>query len=838
MLRRGIRVGRRDILALFLLTALVVAFLHSALIGGEQFYAGDTYRFFYPLKKMAADYVRAGFAPVWNPLVHSGMPLHAAVQAAVFYPFSLLFYVLPFDFAYKWYVALHLMLAAWGTYYLLRAWRLNCIPSALGGITYAFSGYMVSLIDGLNIFSSIAWLPLVFALFARAVVRPTMVSLVLAASALAAQTLAGDPVSGYYTFLLCGAYWLMELARPGALLKSPRETAARLAVPPVLAGLVLLLTYVQIGPAAELTRYSTRTVAIGYESATAFSLAPRQLLTLFVPYLFGNPIEDIYDWGRMFAPHFPLLRSIYVGAMTLLLVPVTLAAFKDRRVYFLAAALAASVLLSLGKHTPAYELAYRMLPVFSKFRYPTKAFFLCSFAFAALGAFGIHYMLGAKSEHSTRESARAFVRWYSLAVLAAAVAWLGFASIDRYVFDLTSGLLLKTSSAEESLTLRFVPYMKEQMFRASVVCAVMAALVWIWRKGLIAQRLLAFLVITCVVLDIVPTNSRAMDTISALFYSPPPVVAHLDADSGLSRLYRTPLDVEQRLEGLDIKTPQQYYLWNRELLSPNFGTLFGCAYTDGYESANLLWHNLFVRFVEGAPPLIRPRVLGLVNVKYIFSSHPVTHPDLRLKTSPRAHVYLYENARGMERAYFVPSAMIAPDEASALRLLASDAFDSNESVILVDRGGPGSLNPQVEGASGFEVALPSGFEFQTMDMPDSAPSGASSADTAHPVQIVEYSPNAVILSVNAPSNGYVVLCDSYYPKWRVFVNGKEQQLLRANCTVRTVAVAEGKSRIEFIYDTTSFRRAAMVSLGGLLLCLALGTFDVIVLRGRRGPTAQ
>jgi hypothetical protein len=829
---------RRDLISLSLLAALVIAFLHKALIGGEQFYAGDTYRFFYPLKKMAADYVRGGLAPVWNPLVHSGMPLHAAVQAAVFYPFSLLFYVLPFDFAYKWYVALHLMLAAWGAYYLLRVWRLDCIPSALGGITYAFSGYTVSFIDGLNIFSSIAWLPLVFALFARAVERPTILSLVLAASAIAAQTLAGDPVSGYYTFLLCGAYWLMELARPGALFKSPRETAARLAVPPVIALLALILTYVQIGPSAELTQYSTRTVAIGYESATAFSLAPRQLLTLFVPYLFGNPIEDVYDWGRMFAPHFPLLRSIYVGAMTVMLCPIALAAFKERRVYFLAAALAVSVLLSLGKHTPLYELAYRVLPVFGKFRYPTKAFFLCSFAFAALGAYGMQYMLGTNSEHPVRESARRFVRWYIIAVMAAALAWLGFASIDRYILDLTSGLFVKASSTEESLTLCFIPYMKQQMFLASVVTAVMAALLWTWRKGLVSQHLLAPLLVTCVALDIVPTNSRAIDTIPVSFYSPPSVDALLKADRSFFRLYRTPLDLEQRLEGLGIKTPHEYYVWNREMLSPNFGTLFGHAYTDGYESANLLWHNLFIRFVEGAPPLIRPGLLGLVNVKYVFSSNPVTHPDLLLRSALTEHVYLYENARCLDRAYYVPGAMIAPDEASALQLLASDTFDPGKYAILVDAGGPGSLHPGAKGVSGFEVAMPPGFKFQSMDTAVNSSGEVSEHVSAHPVEILDYSPNAVTLSVNAPADGHVVLCDAYYPKWRVFVNGKERELLRANCTVRAVAVSKGENRIEFIYDTASFRRAAVVSFGGLLLCFVLGAFDTIILRGRSRPAAS
>jgi hypothetical protein len=77
--------------------------------------------------------------------------------------------------------------------------------------------------------------------------------------------------------------------------------AARLGVFPAVAVLALALSYAQVGPAQELTRYSTRAVSIGYESATWHSLAPMRLLTLAAPYVFGNPVENLYDWGNFFS---------------------------------------------------------------------------------------------------------------------------------------------------------------------------------------------------------------------------------------------------------------------------------------------------------------------------------------------------------------------------------------------------------------------------------------------------------------------------------------------------------------------------------------------------------
>lgn len=836
------RRGRRDAVAISALALLVIIFFHSALLGGEQFFAGDTYRFFYPLKKMAADLVRAGKAPVWNPLVHSGMPLHAAIQAAVFYPFSVLFYVLPFDFAFKCYVALHVFLAAVGTYFLMRRWRLDAVPAALAGIVYAFSGYMISFIDGLNIFSSIAWAPVVFLLFERAIEKPAVAPVVIAALALSAQTLAGDPVSGYYTLLLCVAYWMVTIVTTAVRRRPRRETLSRIFVLPAIAVVVFCLCYVQIGPSQELTRYSTRTAAMSLDKATVHPIEPLRLLTLFVPYLFGNPLENIYDWGRIFAPHFPLVRSLYIGALSLLLIPIAIVVFKEKRVHFFTGVLFVSLLLSLGKYTPIYGILYKFLPMFDRFRYPTKAFFLVTFAGAVLAGFGSQYLLSDRSEEDfcVRPISARFTRFFSVAVLAATLLWVVLAACDNFFFDLSDNIFISLSSADPALTARFIPHMKKEILQASLMFAAVGAGLWVWRRGMLSTNLFRVLVVGFIALDLIPINYRAMATIAEDFYTPPQIVSEAPPDSGLFRLYRTPLDVEQRIQGVEIETPVEYYLWNRELLSPNFGTLFGYSYTDGYESANLLWHNLFVRFVESSPPLLRPKLLGLVNVRYVFSSHPVSHPFLSLKGNPADNVFVYENMKCLPRAYFVPTAVVASSEEVALNFLGSAAFEPARAVVLVETGGPGSLNP-VAGFGGFEVEMPADFRFTDMNVND--PSPFSTPDIKQheaPVraEVALYSFDTVELTVDAPSDGYVVLCDSYYPKWKASVNGSNVNVLRANCTVRAVPVSEGANRISFVYDRSSFRRGVSVSFAALFFCFGAVVIALVRRRFHSGEPAR
>lgn len=833
--------GRRDRWVVLALAAVVVIFFHNALLGGEQFYAGDTYRYFYPLKKMAAEAVRSWQAPVWNSLVHSGMPLHAALQAAVFYPLSLLFYLFPFDFAYKWYVALHVFLAAAGTYALMRRWRLKSVAAAFAGITFAFSGYVISFIDGLNIFSSLVWLPIIFLLFERAVEMPKLSRVIPAAFAVAAQTLAGDPVSGYYTFLLCGAYWMVLIVSYSLERRQRLETVARMAVLPVVAALALLLSYGQVGPSQELTRYSTRAAEVGYDSAVWNSLAPMRLLTLAVPYLFGNSLENLYDWGPIFAPHFPLDRTLYLGMLPLVLIPVAILVFRERRVYFFTGVLVAGLLLALGRHTPVYGVAYSLLPMFGKFRYPVKAFFMVAFAAAVLSGYGVQYLVSLEARIPQRVRTRAgqFMRYYTAFLLSIGATLLIVFFCDRFLFDLSSGVFLRASSAEPSVTRAYIPYMKVEMLRASFLLSAAGVILWLRHKKMVSSRLFRFLAIGFVVLDLLPTSYRAMDTTAESFYSAPRVDSILGREGALFRLYRTPLNVEQNVAKLGFKTPTEYYLWNREMLSPNFGTLFGYAYTDGYESANLLWHNMFIRFVEAAPPLLRPRLLGLVNVKYIFSSGPVSHPDLRLKMSFDNNVFLYENLRCLDRAYFAPVSIVASNEGVALKVLASSSFNPRRAVVLVDKGGPGSLNPQ-PGIDQFAVAAPQDMQFATMNVgenspvsgPDEAVSEQKQKGPEASVQIVEYSPNRVRLKVNAPTDGHVVLSDAYYPKWKATVNGQKAEVLRANVTVRAVAVPAGESTVEFAYDTRSFTTAGLISLAAAIFCLGIALFDGLKRRRR------
>jgi hypothetical protein len=93
-----------------------------------------------------------------------------------------------------------------------------------------------------------------------------------------------------------------------------------------------------------------------------------------------------------------------------------------------------------------------------------------------------------------------------------------------------------------------------------------------------------------------------------------------------------------------------------------------------------------------------------------------------------------------------------------------------------------------------------------------------SADTA---LIVDYQPERVDIEVNLARDGFLILTDSYYPGWKVTVDGVEKPILRANGAFRAVELTDGRHLVRFAFDPPSFKLGMAVSIAGGLSVLGL-----------------
>jgi uncharacterized membrane protein YfhO len=74
---------------------------------------------------------------------------------------------------------------------------------------------------------------------------------------------------------------------------------------------------------------------------------------------------------------------------------------------------------------------------------------------------------------------------------------------------------------------------------------------------------------------------------------------------------------------------------------------------------------------------------------------------------------------------------------------------------------------------------------------------------------------------------FLVLTDTYYPGWKVFVDGKAHKLLKADYIFRAVYLAPGSHDITFVYSPFFFKLGVVIS---VLTCLVV-VLKMLVRRG-------
>jgi len=87
------------------------------------------------------------------------------------------------------------------------------------------------------------------------------------------------------------------------------------------------------------------------------------------------------------------------------------------------------------------------------------------------------------------------------------------------------------------------------------------------------------------------------------------------------------------------------------------------------------------------------------------------------------------------------------------------------------------------------------------------------------VVIRRYAPDEVAIEVDS-GGGLLVLSDLFYPGWKVKVNGREEEVIKAFGLLRGVMVGEGRSEVVFYYRPLSFYLGMIVSLAAIIAWLA------------------
>jgi len=837
---------------LALLTALVLCVFWRPFFSGHTLFTPDSAPFFtHDFREQAI----ARSYGVWlDRLLGTGRGGYG------FHPSRLMAAILPPSvFHVASYVVNTLLLSLAGLFFV-RGRGIRGVAAYLPAIALGFSGYAFTLISAghRTMFDMMPWVVFLFGFVDRAAARRDMLCFAMCGVCVSWGMTVQPDVTALFV-LLAGVYGCFRLAsewpKPGERGRFVLSISAGVCLATVLFVILSLGVFGHLRRNVMPTREAMRgqTPGDAYIFATNWSLPPEDMLEFVAPCVYGIETGDGRGpyWGRLGRSHgweesrrgFPNFRqhTVYMGVIQLVFAVYALvAAVRLRRrtgakergagrqglgaeAFFWWGAALVCTLLALGRYFPAYRLFY-MLPYFSKIRCPVKFLHLVELAVCVLFATGLSAFLrdlkairGSSAAHDGTDQRDAksakhkrkrkapkkqaadrdpAALWtmaaFGIGTLAIA---LGFAVASIAVLSFRQGLesyWLTVGIRDYALAMRG---MMGALSHAAVLLFVCAGVFGYARcfavtpLGRAAMLVVLGIALGCDLAIVDRRYVRVRDLTP--FYAANPVAeAILSAD----RMGRTsyhlsdrgkfdPLWRNFRMKGVDMLQARQ-----DRRLSKEYQDYFGAL----GKNIVRLWQLANTRFVVGPWQHLATLVQqhGLVVVMRFDVLNGI------VQESVNGQFVLLRNDGCLPRA-LVYHSWQACSPADALARLGDSGWDPDRSVLV----------------SGNVTAEPK----------DSPPS---------PVEIRHYSRIHIIMAVDTPAEGVLLLNDKYDPDWTVEVDGTEVEAVRCNYIMRGLHVPAGKHEVVLRYRP--YFREFLLAVGGCCVLLFWALMRLVRRRSLRG----
>jgi len=788
---------RKDILVLAALLLLFVALFGKILFTQQIVRAPDILNeYFWTVKDINSqsfaelfkiDLSNAG----WNMFVNSGYTTEGGGASQQFLKYhGLIYWLFPSPANVAWFMVLHLFFGAAGTYLYCRA--IGCSRSAafVGGVIFGCGASNATLINAGHVLkiATISYAPLAFYLLERGFQRQRLIWFLATAVTLAFQFFNYHWQIAFYTCLCMAVYGLLRCAGE---LRSARSSGEYRPLKRLLllnmSLLFFFLTTVSISllPLANWSKDTNRGVQSGAnqgkggldrDEAMSWSMPPEELATFVMPGLFGlsrqeagdKPGEAIYYWGRM---NFTQTTD-YLGLLPWLLAPLVLLFRRDRYTWIVLTGVVITVLFSMGKYTPFYNLLYDYFPGIKQFRVPKMMLFmttLCMGVFAARG-------LDCLGDERIRLSS-GFRRYLaSLAVLPVVLvllcAWLRWGG-GQWVSWL-SPLITEPTRYQQGADLILGRWwnMVRESGLAALYAIVYVGVLFAWSRGWLSRRVVPLLLLVILIADIgrvdarflplsdVPHKSRGTIT---------PVMEYLKRDT---KEYRTmPLDGD----------PQQYSAAD----IPSFFFAMPVQQTR--------WQDILDTFAyqTAVPDMLGLKYLVMAPGQFEQEKQQFGDKFVPVFRSPDGSQIVLQNQKVLPKAWLVPSAVVVPEKNERLALLLNPSF-SPDKMAVVETPPPIQLAP---------------------------PGTAASLHGS--VKTTAYKNEKISVDAQVNDNALLVLSEKYYKGWKAFVDGKQTEIYPVNHVLRGVYLLPGSHTVEFYFDPLPFKVGKWLTLSSMILFLLL-----------------
>jgi hypothetical protein len=739
----------------FTIAIFTLAFLVPAWpwLSGTVTIPWDAKSTFLPPVEFMARAFAAGESPFWTPNVFAGWPQIADPQSMLFSPLHVLlalFSTAPgfqaidgVTFAYLFAGGLGIIL-----YFRDRGW--HAAGALVAALAFAFGGAASARIQHTGQVMSLACLPVAFWLLSRALDRSSWRWGALAGACDGLIAVGRDQVALLELYVLAGfvlAHWLDGAGRAARVRASIAPLAAG-----CVAGLAIMIVPVIL---TELLALRSNRPEFSFIEAGRGSLHPTHLLSLVFADLFGAMDPKVEFWGAggfAWNERFGMadlflaqnMSLLYAGAIApvVLIVGVSRGLLWSREIRFFTIATLLVMVFMFGWYTPVFRAMYELMPGVKLFRRPADATFVFGALIAIITGYLVHRRLGAWPPASR---AQRLIAIGAVSFIIAFVFWLSMTTVGLQpaLMPIVTGLCFAAAAIAVLLVARSLGARAAMILLAAFTTADLA-----WNNA--------------------PHESTGLPP--AMYDALRPGTQNETVALIKQRLATQEPNHRDRVELIGIA-----YHW------PNICLIHGCDHVFGHNPLRLkeFYEATRVGDTVAAPgqrpfsalyPSYRSTFADLFGLRLIATGVPVEQIDKSIKPGDLNFIartkdaYVYESPRALPRILLVGDWRVA---------------DFNT---LIETGWPSDDDPRRT------VLLEKTIPAQPL---------SSFEGTA---RLTRYANSEIIVEVDAPSGGILVLNDVWHPWWRATVDGVETEILRANAIFRAVAVPAGQHTVRFTFE--------------------------------------
>ncbi len=735
----------------------------------------DVFSQLYPWRILSIEAFRNGQWPLWNPYSLSGTPLLANWQSAPFYPLNIL--LLAFGDVRGWTLLIvsQPVLSALFMYMYLKQIGIRVLGRLIGAVTFTFSGFMVTYMQYATTGHIMLWLPLQLYLIEK-FVRTTKYRY------LALYSLTFFPVltGGFFqpALYVLGVSFSYALIR---LLQIFRKNFHLLLSLLIFVILGISTAAIQLVPTLELYKYSIRLFDINIVGYQYGILPLRNIITFLSPDFFGNPVTNNY---------FGLLQyqetSGYFSAIALIFVILAILRFR-KNIYFSYFTAIFFLSLIFAFNNPLSRLVYQLnIPGISS-GYASRLLMLTSFSASVLAALGSGVIDYKKVLKINGVLLFIMVTLFSIIVYGS--------NFGRDKFSLIYSFFNIDTQEHLRIAMR-------NMILPMGILSIYFVTVTLLRYTQKYRNIFLVITLALIIFSLIhfglkftPFSPVKMTNLST------PVIEYLKKNTGFYRIERE---------------------WG-PVLPPNTWIYSRLSSPSGYDPLAILSYAMWYRTCQGNKPLSQTDTSSNKFTRYL-EENKYDSPCLDLFGVK----YLVAIKRNKQDSYD-PNGVYFNQQIPLGKF--KEVFSDGTTAIL----GNTSVLPRVilydryfiePKESEAQQKIYWDLDFRKDIVINRQPLFSNHAvSNTDSTEIAKYLPNEVTVRTNTLQPAFLLLTDTYYPGWKVFLDNVESPLIIADGIYKAIEVPEGKHNIVFKYDPSSFKIGMAASIASCLTLLFLILYE-------------